>query len=151
MATVRGGQPMRIRLRMLRVSLTRITPRTQLAAIVGLAIVLALVPLLLTLLPASGAPTTKGTLAGASSATGSSGSTPAATAPQPTATATDVPTGSGPGGSGRSAATGCRFLSASAGKTAAVCGALCGAARSREPLGARHSTSTAVCHHGGAH
>src|SRR5690349_2709132 len=112
---------MRIRLGMLRVSLTRMTPRTQLAAIVGLAIVLALVPLLLTLLPASGAPTTKVKLAGAPGATGSSGSTPAATAPQPKATATDVPTGSGPGGSGRSAATGCHFLSAPAGTTAAFC------------------------------
>src|SRR5258706_12474688 len=103
---------MRIRLGMLRVSLTRITPRTQLAAIVGLAIVLALVPLLLTLLPASGAPTTKGKLAGASSATGSSGSTPAATAPQPTATATHLPTRPGPGGAGWSAGTGCLLPSA---------------------------------------
>ncbi len=142
---------MRIRLGMLRVSLTRITPRTQLAAIVGLAIVLALVPLLLTLLPASGAPTTKGKLASASSATGSSGSTPAATAPQPTATASDVPTGSGPGGSGRSAATGCRFLSAPAGTTAAFCDNFAAPAGTGNRSGDLNGTVWGVSHVGGDH
>jgi hypothetical protein len=99
---------------------TRLTPRTQLAAIAGGALVLALIPVLLTLLPASGAPRPQGMLAGASGATGTRGtggaagargSTPGATAARPTATATTESPGITSGGQSVGAGTGCKYLS----------------------------------------
>jgi hypothetical protein len=101
-----------------RLALSRLSPRTKLASIAGMALVLAVVPMLVTVWPAPSTPTTKGKVASASSSTGTTGAavttgtagSRGGTSTQPTVSA-----------SGAHGGAGCQFASAPAGTSAAFC------------------------------